>query len=170
MKMALRNASWCNLCSLASIAFVLWLIFTVSGYANGYAQAMEGWRLGGTHMVELTLVREDREDGGCASDVRVVDVRCEFGADQELAAEPPGKSQALRPYKSITDQLLLGAGLWDAEALRGSLRRGRFTVVCNFHVLGVMRSAALRWRKKDAFSRAKETIPVGKFSQCVIPR
>jgi hypothetical protein len=128
---------------------------------------MQGWRLGGTHLVELTVVPQDRERLACASDGHFDAVRCGFGADKKPVATPV--ESTLSPYKTVGNDTVLGAGLWTSPGL-SKLPRGRFTVVCNFHVLGVLKSVATRWDKDGAFQREKHGLPVGRFENCAIPQ
>jgi len=155
--------------ALICIGFAVWLIFSWTNYPDRYAQAIEGWRLGGTHMVELTLVREDRTKLACAADVQIEDVRCEFRRNEQALAEALDDRRKLRPYKSVKGALLLGAGLWTSPDLDRA-PAGRFTAVCNFHILGVTRSAAVRWDMKGEFIRLKETLPVGRLEKLRHPQ
>ncbi len=155
--------------ALICIGFVLWLIFSWTNYDEKYARAMEGWRLGGKHMVELTLVREDRTNLACASDAEQDGVRCEFDANKKPHTPTVDEGHRLSPFKTVNGALLLGAGLWTAPDLQQA-PRGRFTAVCNFHIQGVTRAPAVRWQKTGQFSRSKETLPFGSLESCVIPR
>ncbi len=155
--------------ALICIGFVLWLVFTWTNYDEKYAQVMEGWRVGGKHMVELTLVREDRTNLACAADATAAGVRCEFGSNRKPRAQAVDEAHRLSPYKTMSGALLLGAGLWTAKDLENA-PRGRFTAVCNFHLQGVTRSASVRWQKQGQFSRVQETVPFGSLESCVIPR
>ena len=46
----------------------------------------------------------------------------------------------------------------------------RFTVVCNYHVVGVLKSAALRWALNGSFNPLEQSVAVGNLSDCVIPQ
>ena len=81
--------------ALICIGFVLWLAFSWTNYDEKYAQATQGWRLGGKHLVELTVVREDRTNLACASDALVGDVRCAFGESEQPPAQAGGDAQHL---------------------------------------------------------------------------
>lgn len=152
---------------LICIGFALWVVFAWTHYAERYAAAMDGWRLGGTHLVEISIVAEDRERLACASNTTFGSVRC--GYDQlDRRVETPLES-TLSPFNTIKNQLLLGAGMWTQPVLQQELPRGRFTVVCNFHVLGVIRPA-LRWQENGPFDRVKDSVPAGTLSDCEIPR
>ena len=46
--------------SLFVIGVVVGLVFAWTGYANRYAQVTEGWHLGQTKLVEVTVVKRTR--------------------------------------------------------------------------------------------------------------
>jgi hypothetical protein len=66
--------------------------------------------------------------------------------------------------------MLLAAGLWDSPGLRGSLPTERFTVMCNYDIVGVLKTVSLRWNPNDKFDPAKQSLPVGVLTDCVIPQ
>ena len=154
---------------LICIGFALWLSLRWSGYAETHVRDVEGWRLGGVSMVELTLVPQDKERLACASNADVAGLRCAFQASMQPWPLVPDAERRLSPYSTIHRQLLLGAGLWAQPALRGRLPQRRFSVVCNFHVQGVIRSASVRWEAHEPFDALQEAIAVGTLSDCVIP-
>lgn len=158
-----------GLSALICIGFGLWLLLHWSGYAQTHARGAEGWHVGGVSMVEITLVESDREGLACASNVEVAGLRCGYQAGGRSWSAPPAPSERLMPYSTVRKQLLLGAGLWTQPALLGKLPSQRFTVVCNFHVEGVMGSAAVRWGPAGAFDPLPEAIAVGRLTECVIP-
>lgn len=157
-----------GLAALIVVGFAAWVALAWSGHAGAYAMALDGWRLGGTHLVEVTVVAEDRERLTCASDVSFPGATCEYDALRRLR---PGVTLAerLSPFNTVKNQLLLGAGLWAAPDLADPLPRGRFTVVCNFHVLGVSRPA-LRWAEEGEWKPSAESVPTGTLGDCTIPR
>lgn len=156
--------------SLFSIGFGVWLIFAWTRYGEEYAQANEVWHVGGTRMVELTLVREDVDNLACASDLSRDGLYCAYRANLTgFAPGPPDERQILRPYATIKNELLLGAGLWSSPDLRGNLPAWRFTVVCNYHIVGVLKSVSLRWTPTGDFSPATQSIAAGRLSDCVLP-
>src|SRR5262245_52313800 len=67
--------------TLFLITFGVWLVTGGKRYREEYAEATEGWRVGTTHTVELTLVADDKVKLGCASRHVVAGLRCGYGAD-----------------------------------------------------------------------------------------
>jgi hypothetical protein len=155
---------------LLGIGIALWLLITVTGYAKRYERASEGLALGATRSVELTLVREDRENLACASNVVLEGLHCAYRASG-TRVEPEGTDDrlVLRPYYTVDHVPLLGSGLWSSPGMRGPLPDKRFTVVCNYHVLGAIKSVRLRWATGGAFGPPGQSPPVGTLSGCVIP-
>jgi hypothetical protein len=160
-----------TLCTLILIGFAVWLGWSWSGYARRYAQATEGWHVGGTELVELTLIGDDIHNLSCASDVVIEGLRCAYRPDGRTPGpEASDDRHQLRPYNTVKHELLLGAGLWSAPALTGSLPPGRFSVVCNFNVRGVVKSASLRFAPTGSFTPLKRSVAVGTLTECVIPQ
>lgn len=158
-----------SITSLLGIGFSLWLGFSWSGYAERFAQAGGGWRKGGTQLVEITLIREDVRNLACASDQNAAPRHCAYTAGKQPWPEQSDAGAVLRPYSTVKGDLLLGSGLWDSPLLPASLPSSRFTVVCNFQMLGVIKSVAFRWSLEGAFDPSKESVPFGSLSDCSIP-
>jgi hypothetical protein len=153
------------------IGISLWLAFSWTSYRNRYAQQVEGWQLGATKMVELTLIREDKNNLACASDQSFDGIHCGFHATHEpWGPGPEYDVQALQPYNTVKSELFLASGLWVSPALQRELPETRFTVVCNYHVKGVLRSVSLRWSATGNFSPVDQSLPVGALTDCVIPQ
>lgn len=157
------------LCALVGLGLALFVGYSVSGYRTRYAQSSAGFVAGSARLVELTVIREDRENLACASDVVSSELRCGHHQDQSLRT-PVDEPNTLRPYNTVTNELLLGAGLWTSTALPATLPERRFTVTCNYHVTSVLKSAALRWTVGGKFDPLSQSIPVGTLKDCVIPR
>ncbi|HET9930312.1 MAG TPA: hypothetical protein VFQ35_06485, partial [Polyangiaceae bacterium] len=156
------------LCSLLLTAVVLFLGFSWSSYRETYAAVDTGFRVGGSRLVEITLIREDLRNLSCASDVRVGALRCGFdGAHAPVSGLP--ERETLRPYNTVKNELLLVAGLWSELAEPEALPRARFTVVCDYHVTSVIKSAELRWAPSGKFDRLDRSVPVGFVKNCQIP-
>jgi len=161
-----------SLLGLFGIGIVLWLILTLTGYGKRYEHARDGWAMGATASVEITLVREDRDKLACASNLVLDGLHCAYRADgKEFAPKPADDSLVLRPYYTADQQLLLGAGLWSSPGMRGPLPDKRFTVVCNYHVVRAVTSVTLRWAPDQGFGPLPKggSPPVGSLSDCVIP-
>ena len=146
--------------------FALWVVLAWASYDRKFAQAKQGWYPGGKYLVELTLTAQDRESPACAADAGLHNLRCDFGADRKRVDGVKG--DFLRPYKPVNGSAFLAAGLWHSPSLAEPPRE-RFTVVCNFHFLGLVEPVAVRWKKKDKFENAKRALPAGMLQDCVIP-
>jgi hypothetical protein len=166
---ALRlNALIFSFLTLWLIVAVVWLVSAGSRYREEYSQSQEGWRIGSTRSVELTLVPQDKTNLGCASDQVVQGLRCGF---RRCGAEAvPPSPEVLQPLNTVGNELLLGAGLWAGRDMKGSLPPHRFTVVCNYNIKGVMKSVAIRFDPAAAFSPVGRTVTLGTLTDCVIPR
>jgi hypothetical protein len=154
---------------LLLIGFFTWLGFAVSGYAARHSQLTEEWAVGSTRLVEVTVVAQDRVRLACASDLSFGALHCGYRASQ-ARWEPVDAPNTLQPLNSVKNELFLGAGLWADEALPIPESGQRFSMTCNYHVQGVMKSAALRWAEDGAFTPLTQTVTVGRFSDCVIPK
>jgi len=165
------NALLLSFLTFFLIGFSVWLVSASKRYREEYAQATEGWRVGSTRQVELTLVKEDRSNLGCASDQVIAGLRCEHRRDKRAAAEvSPGNPQILQPYNTVENELLLGAGLWSSPALKGSLPSSRFSVICNYRIQGVVKSVAIRFNPSASFAPVGKTVSVGTLTDCVLPK
>jgi hypothetical protein len=160
-----------TLLSLFVIGFTVWLIFAWTGYATKYATHADGWYKGGVCSSEISLVREDRENLACASDVVVDGLHCPYRSSGEPFDEASSDDRnTLRPYHTVDGILFLGAGVWSSPALAGPLPDKRFSVVCVYRMLGAVKSVTLRWSAAGPFNRPKNTLPVGRLSDCMIPQ
>ena len=157
--------------SLIVIAVVLGLVFAWTGYSGKYAQVTEGWHLGQTKLIEVTVVREDKGRLACSSDVVTEGVHCAYRVNgQPFEAHTQDDAHVLSPFNTIKNELFLGAGLWTSPALQGPLPTERFTVACNYKVLGVVKSVGLRWAANGSFDPVKQSVTVGSLADCVLPK
>lgn len=154
---------------LVAIVFGVWVFTAGKSYREAYQQSVEGFRLGGTRMVELTLVASDKQGLACASDKVVEGLHCGYRANSsEAGPVTTDDPTMLQPYYTVGGELLLGAGLWASPGVK-ELPGGRFSIVCNFKVVGVSRSVAIRFAPGAAFGAAGKLVPVGTLSECVFP-
>ncbi|HEX3694544.1 MAG TPA: hypothetical protein VH374_04060 [Polyangia bacterium] len=155
------------------IVFGLWVVSAGKRYREEYArgQGTEGWIVGTTQAVELTLVREDKHNLACASDQVIAGLHCAYRRDARQAGpSAPEDPHILQPYNTVGSELLLGAGLWTAADLKKPLPAARFTVACNYHIEGVAKSASIRFDAAAPFAPAGKTVTVGTLSDCALPR
>jgi hypothetical protein len=151
------------------IGFGVWVVSAGKSYREEYAQATatEGWHVGSTIVLELTVVKEDKHNLACSSDKVFWGLHC--GGERDLRGTGPDPL-LLQPYNTTGNQLLLGAGLWNSADLKEPLPQERFSVVCNYHVKGVVKSAAIRFARTGTFEPLTKTVTAGTFTDCVIPR
>jgi hypothetical protein len=161
-----------TLFSLFSIAVVVGLLFAWTGYSNRYAQVTEGWHIGQTKLVEVTVVREDKDRLACASDVMVEDIHCGWHLNgSRYDAHSQDDSHVLSPFNTVKNELFLGAGLWTSLKAAGiPIPAERFTAACNYKIQGVLKSVSLRWQPNASFDPVKQSVTVGSLSNCVIPK
>jgi hypothetical protein len=165
------NALLLSFLSLVLIAFGLWVVSAGKQYREEYSQDMEGWRIGSSREVEITLVKTDDHNLACASDLAIGGLRCGYRLNQQAAgAVSPADPQMLQPYNTVENQLLLGAGLWTSVDMKQPLPTGRFTVLCTYSIDGMVRAAAIRFASAAPFDRIGKTIPVGALSDCTLRR
>jgi hypothetical protein len=159
------------LLALFVIGFGVWIVLTWLKYDKSAAQSEQGWHKGSRQMVELTLVKEDANKLACASNITVEGLNCAYdGKSQARVPPPPDDAHLLRPYCNVKNDVLLASGLWDSPGMRAPLPNERFTVVCNYDVVGVVKAVSLRWNPTDKFDPAKQSLPVGILTECVIPQ
>ena len=152
-----------------AICFAVWVFSAGKRYREEYAQATEGWRVGTSRRVEITLVKEDRQRLACASDQDFWGLRCGGQRDGRSNADPD--SLTLQPFNTVANELFLGAGLWNALDLRKRpLPAKRFTVVCNYHIKGIVKSARVRFSPTTPFAPLERTVTVGTLTDCLVPR
>ncbi|MBN2573360.1 MAG: hypothetical protein JXP73_02230 [Deltaproteobacteria bacterium] len=166
-----RNVLLYTVFGLLCIGIALWLVLAWSGYKDKYSQQTEGWRLGSTKMLEITLIREDKKNLACASDKTFGDIHCGYYRNgSPFGAKPEDDPHILQPFNTVKNELFLAAGLWHAPVLRGTLPAERFTVVCNYHIVGVLKAVALRWSPTGNFGPVDQSVAVGTLSDCTIPQ
>jgi hypothetical protein len=157
--------------SILVIGLVLWVVFSATGYREQYSASHDGWRVGGKQMIEITLVKQDKENLACASEKTFQGLRCAYdGAKRPWPSGTVEPRSVLSPYNTIKNELFMAAGLWQNPVLAGSLPVNRFTVVCNYEIVAVSRNAGLRWSPKGNFEPQKNTVPVGRLTDCMIPQ
>ena len=83
------------------------------------------------------------------------------GIASPAAPTPKLTRTCLQPFNTVKNELFLAAGLWQSPILRGALPTDRFTVVCNYHVIGVLKAVALRWSPTGNFGPVDQSVAVG---------
>jgi hypothetical protein len=153
------------------IGVALWLVLAWAGYKEKYTQQTEGWHLGSTKMIEVTLIRDDKKNLACASEKTFGSIHCGYHSNAESwGTSVETDPNVLQPFNTVKNELFLAAGLWQSPILRGTLPAERFTVVCNYHVVGVLKAVSLRWSPTGNFSPVEQSVAVGNLTDCTIPQ
>jgi hypothetical protein len=153
------------------IGVALWLILAWSGYKEKYSQQTEGWHLGATKMLEITLIREDKKNLACASDKSFSGVHCGYQRQRPAVGHDAGDGSArAAALQHGEERAVPGRGSVASPILQEPLPAERFTVVCNYHVLGVLRAVSLRWSLTGNFGPVDQSVAVGTLSDCTIPQ
>jgi hypothetical protein len=156
--------------ALVCVGFTIWVVVRWIGFRDLYAQQTEGWHVGSTKMLEVTLVRDDKKNLACASNRHFGRIHCAFDASgRPWGPGPEQDVHALQPYNTVGHELFLASGVWFSRALRGELPATRFTVVCNYHIKGVLKDVSLRWSPADPFEPVGQSLAVGTLTDCVMP-
>ncbi|MBN1611641.1 MAG: hypothetical protein JW940_33710 [Polyangiaceae bacterium] len=165
------NVLTLSLLSFFAIGFGCWLIYARSSYLEQYAQVTTSWHVGVPRMVELTLVKDDKAGLACASDQVIEGLHCGHRADLRPAdPSSPDHAQVLQPYNTVKNELLLGSGLWGWPDLKQNLPPTRFSVVCTYLPLGVVKSVSVRFGPTARFNPVGNTVTAGTLTNCVLPR
>jgi hypothetical protein len=156
--------------ALFVIGLGVWLLLARAGYRREYSGTGVAWHRGAQNFIEITLVREDKANLACAADATMQGLHCGFRADRASQGDDDDDdAHVLRPYKTVNGELFLGAGLWSSLASRGRLPAERFTVTCDFEIVGAIHSVAFRWTRNGAFEASDRSLATGVLRGCAIP-
>jgi hypothetical protein len=155
--------------ALFAIGFGAWLALAWRGHRGEAVGMQTAWHRGAGNLVEITLVREDELRLACASSLTPDGLACAYDGDHGPRAPLPPDATRLRPYATVGGDLLLGAGLWASPTLRRPLPAERFTVVCDFEIVELLRSVSLHWAADGPFDAATKSLPAGRLHGCAIP-
>ena len=156
--------------SLFLIGFGVWLVFAWSRYGEEYAQVTEGWHVGSTRMVELSLIQDDMLNA-CAADQMKQGFHCNYRRDlHEVGPLSRDDPKLLQPYNTSKNELFMAAGLWSCPEMKQPLPPARFTVVCNFHVESVMKPVMIRFGRARRFIPVDKSVAIGTLTDCVFPQ
>jgi hypothetical protein len=116
--------------------------------------------------LDISVVPRDVNDLGCASDVAMERQRCAFDA----RGRPGDVARPLRPHVTISDELVLISGVFEAPEvarwLESSPRsKKRVTLRCRGTLLGRAASVGIRKRRTESF-RTKRDVAVVTVTEC----
>lgn len=159
-------------------------VIVVGGLAAGFAilgreggggpgPAAPKWTVGQEVDVEITLVKTDRRDLGCASPEEVGGRHCAFESKEKRWSKPDkpdDKKAVLQPYTTTNGVQFVAAGLWSDPALEteAKLPATRFTVKCKFKVEGKLKKPAIRWHSDDPWADRTEDWYSGAVNGCSV--
>jgi hypothetical protein len=155
--------------ALLVIGLGVWLLLAGTAYRRQYSGTGVAWHRGANNFIEITLVRDDNANLACAADPKVQGLHCGFRADRRASDDDSDDAHLLRPYNTVNGELFLGAGLWDSLAQHGRLPAARFTVNCDFEIVGALRPVALRWTRNGSFDGNDRSLAAGVLHECAIP-
>ena len=150
--------------ALLVIGLGVWLLLAGTAYRRQYSGTGVAWHRGANNFIEITLIREDDANLACAADTTVQGLHCGFRADRRASDDAGDDAHLLRPYNTLNGELFLGAGLWDSLARHGGLPAGRFTVTCDFEIVGALRPPALRWTRNGSFDVNDRSLAAGHWA------
>ena len=123
------------------------------------------WTTGQVADVDITLVKTDRTELGCASAEEIGNKRCAFDGSQK--ARPAADDRTTyKPYTTTDRIQFVGAGLW-AELGATNLPAARFTVKCKYKVDGVLKKLDVRWESTGTWYPVTDWY-AGTLSECKI--
>jgi hypothetical protein len=124
------------------------------------------WKVGETVDVDVTLVKEDRQDLACSSADAVAGKHCGFeAANKPWSKGASADATLLRPYATVDHANFAAAGMWDNPTLAADkIPSARFVMKCKFKVEGMIK-LAVRWHENEPWSGQNEW-PAGSVSDC----
>lgn len=138
---------------------MLLFVIIVGGLAAGFAilgreeqmmPAKPKWAVGQSPEVEITLVKNDKQDLACSSPDEVAGLHCAFEANNKpwSKGDNADDKKVLRPYTTTEHIQFTAAGLWSDPALApDKLPATRFSVKCKYKVEGNLKTLGVRWEQ-----------------------
>jgi hypothetical protein len=158
---------------------MLLFVIIVGGLAAGFAilgreeQTMPSrpkWTSGQSVDVEITLVKNDKQDLACSSPDEINSKHCAFEANSKpwSKGDNTDDKKVLRPYTTTEHLQFAAAGIWSDPALApDKLPATRFSVKCKYKVEGTLKSLGVRWEQTGQWFPNNEWF-AGSVSDCKI--
>jgi hypothetical protein len=152
-------------------------VVIIGGLAAGFAilgrEEQSGppkpkWSVGQTVDVEITLVKNDRQDLACASSDEVGGKHCAFEGQNKpwSKGDSADDKKLLKPYTTTDRVQFTAAGVWSEPALAPEKLPGsRFSVKCKYKVEGMVKNVAVRWESTGQWFPGNEWY-AGSVSDC----
>lgn len=130
------------------------------------------WKVGETVDVEITLVKNDRNELACAAADEIAGRHCAF----ESATKPWSKgdlnddTKLLKPYTTTDRAQFIAAGVWSEAALApDKIPASRFSLKCRYKIDGKLKNMSVRWEQTGQWFPNNEWF-AGSVSDCkVVP-
>jgi len=122
--------------------------FAILGREEQQGPARPKWKTGQTVDVEITLVKNDKQDLSCASGDEIGGKHCAFEAQNKpwSKGDNGDDKKLLKPYTTTDRVQFTAAGLWSDPAMApAKLPATRFSVKCKYKVEGTLKNVAVRW-------------------------
>ncbi|APR79791.1 Hypothetical protein A7982_05138 [Minicystis rosea] len=154
-------------------------VLIIGGLAAGFAllgsekpqeQAKPKWKVGDTADVEITLVKNDRQELSCASSDEIGGKHCAFeGANKPWSKGDNGDDKKLlKPYTTTDRIQFTAAGVWSEPALAADkIPATRFSVKCKYKVEGTLKNVSVRWESTGQWFPGNEWY-AGSVSDCKV--
>lgn len=144
--------------------------FAILGREQGQHPSTPKWAVGQTVDVEITLVKNDRQDLSCASGDEIGGKHCAFEAQNKpwSKGDNGDDKKLLKPYTTTDRVQFTAAGLWSDPALAADkLPPSRFSVKCKYKVEGMLKNVAVRWEPTGQWYPGNEWY-AGSVSDCKV--
>jgi hypothetical protein len=126
------------------------------------------WTTGQTVDVEVTLVKDDRQNLTCASTEEVAGHHCAFESEGKAWSKGGATDDKtiFKPYTTTDRIQFVATGLWSEPALApDKLPAARFSVKCKYKVEGTMKNLSVRWDPASNWYK-QENWYAGTVSNC----
>jgi hypothetical protein len=126
------------------------------------------WAAGQTVDVEITLVKNDKQDLACSSPDEIGGKHCAFEANSKPWSKGDNNDdkKVLRPYTTTEHLQFTAAGVWSDPALApDKLPATRFSLKCKYKVEGTLKSLGVRWEQTGQWFPNNEWY-AGSVSDC----
>jgi hypothetical protein len=142
--------------------------FAILGREEQVGPPKPKWTTGQTVDVEITLVKNDRQDLACASANEIGGKHCAFEANNKAwsKGDNTDDKKVLKPYTTTDRVQFTAAGLWSEPALApAKLPGSRFSVKCKYKVEGMLKNVSVRWESTGQWYPGNEWY-AGSVSDC----
>ena len=146
--------------------------FAMLGREEQQAPPTMKWKVGETTDVEITLVKNDRNELACAAADEVGGRHCAFESNTKpwSKGDVNDDKKLLKPYTTTDRAQFVAAGVWSEPALAADkIPASRFSLKCKFKVEGKLKNMSVRWEQTGQWYPNNEWF-AGSVSDCkVVP-